>query len=264
MENSKQARDGAVRDHLNCFLTALTFLTILPIRFYGEEGKNYFSTALYYFPLVGSIIGLLVCMLLYPLSFFLPKLVVTAVALLLFAGISGFLHFDGLSDSFDGLFSSRDREKSLAIMRDSRIGAMGLAGVLFVMLIKFSALISIAPDYLFQTVFLIPIAGRVATVVAMATQKYARKEGGLGQLFFSAESKKAAILSLVLLFFITALITSYLVSVVLVSSVILSVLLFGLLCKARLGGATGDTLGATCELTEMITVVVFSSFFAMG
>ncbi len=257
--NKQTQGNEAVRKQLYSFFTALTFLTILPISFGGKEEKNHFTLALYYFPLIGLIIGIFLCLLCYPLSFFLPSPVISALAVAFLAGISGFLHFDGLSDSFDGLFSCRDKERSLEIMRDSRIGAMGLAGVLCVVLIKFSACISISPNQFYQVFLITPLAGRVAVVVAMATQKYARPGGGLGRLFYSSECKKAAGLALVFLFIVVGIIHSLLLSLILLVSLILIVFGFGYFCKVRLGGATGDTFGATIELTEMAVLVLFTA-----
>ncbi len=263
MEDNKSTvdRDGWLLASTKSFLTAFRFLTIFPCSWKSEDDGEYFVKALYYFPFIGLIIGLFVALVLSLLTIVTPQIIIAAVALPLLGFVSGFLHLDGLADSFDGLFSSRNKERSLEIMRDSNVGAMGLCGVLFVMLIKFASLTAIPQEYFLKTIILIPIAGRCSTVLAMALQKYARKEGGLGQLFYSESCKKAALISTLFLFFTGSLLLSFFTALIITVSMIIMVSSFGWFCKKKIGGATGDTLGATCELTEMFTALVLAVCF---
>jgi adenosylcobinamide-GDP ribazoletransferase len=143
-------------------------------------------------------------------------------------------------------------------MRDSRTGAMGVVGVVFVLLGKYAALSSMDVEMLCLTVFFMPLVGRCAIVFVMATQQYARKEGGLATLFYSGKSKKAALSSVVILFLALAVLApdALLIMPVTLFSIIF---LFVRLCNAKLGGATGDTLGATCEIAELLTAFTFTA-----
>ncbi len=195
---------------MNFFLvplsTAIRFLTMLPLSWRVEEDSANFSTSLYYFPVVGLLIGSLGYFLAAILCLFLPTTVVSVCMLCFLAFISGCLHLDGLADSADGLFSSRPREKALEIMKDSRVGPMGVVAIVFIILGKYAALISMDAKMICLSVFFMPLVGRCALVFIMATQQYARKEGGLGTLFYSEKSKKAAVLSLfIMLFFLSIL-----------------------------------------------------------
>ncbi len=240
---------------------AMRFLSLLPISWRSEEDSRQFAASLPYFAVVGMIIGGMGALLVFLLQHIFPQAVVIALGLVFLAFISGCLHLDGLSDSADGLLSSRPREACLTIMKDSRAGAMGVVVVVLVLLTKFAALISLPAATLLPAFFLMPLAGRCAILLSMASLPYARQEGGLGLLFYSGDSKKAAILAIILLIIWCFLLLpaqwiSILVGVLVVN------FLFNRWCRIKLGGATGDTLGAVCELSEMIAAVSMTASFS--
>lgn len=242
------------------FCTAVRFLTIVPVSWRAKDDPHQFNKCLQFFPVIGALIGAVGYLGAYFLLFFFPQQVVAVVALIYLAFISGFLHLDGLSDSADGLLSYRPREDCLSIMKDSRAGAMGVIVVVCVMLAKYSALSSMAPEKLCLAIFFMPLAGRSAILFSMSRLPYAKPEGGLGRLFYSESAKTtawAAFLSLVIL--LLALAPSQL-CIVLIAILAVNVI-FGRWCRMKLGGATGDTLGAVCELTEAITAVAFTASF---
>ncbi len=245
---------------LGRFCTALRFLTIVPVTWRAEDDPHRFNTCLSFFPIVGALIGAVGCSGAYLAHFFFPQQVVAVLALIYLAFISGFLHLDGLSDSADGLLSSRPREDCLNIMKDSRAGAMGVIAVVCVMLMKYSALSALQMQWFYLAIFFMPLAGRSAILLSMSWLPYARPEGGLGRLFYSDSSRTAAmtaLLALVLLLLVLA--PSRLIFALMA---ILAVnLVFGQWCRLRLGGATGDTLGAVCELTEAVTALAFTASF---
>lgn len=243
---------------INRFLTAVRFLTILPVSWRAEEDSENFNKCLVYFPLVGLVIGILGYIGARLLLVVFPQEVVAPLGIIYLAFISGALHLDGLADSGDGLLSARPRKDSLRIMKDSRTGAMGVIVVVCIMLTKFGSLIALSPEIFCKAILFMPLAGRCAILLSMSWLRYAREEGGLGELFYSTSSRSAgisgfALLTILLLFFVPSLVLTTLFGVVIVS------LLFGWWCKNKLGGATGDTLGATCELTETVTAVCFTA-----
>ena len=139
-------------------------------------------------------------------------------------------------------------------MRDSRTGAMGVIVVALVLLLKFAALSSVPPAVFFKAVCLMPIAGRCAIVFSMALLPYARQEGGLGRLFYSGNCRLSAGWAFVFLFVLTPFI-GIRTTVLLCGITIATGLVFSVWCRQKIGGATGDTLGAICELTEMAVAV---------
>jgi len=253
-----QALPPWCRHPLLCFLAALRFLTIIPLSWQAERDEEYFKHCLHCFPVVGGLIGLGVGVIGIALRRILPDMVVAALIIILLALVSGGLHFDGLADTADGFFSSRPREKILEIMRDSRTGAMGAIVIAMVLLLKFSGLASLHPADFFKTVLLMPMAGRCAIVLSMAYLPYARQEGGLGNLFYSKYCRISALWSMLLLLGLTP--WAGIGTMVYVGCIVVfTVLLFSFWCRRKIGGATGDTLGAVCELTEMAVAVGMAS-----
>ncbi len=240
----------AINNPLACFLAAFRFLTILPLAWKTDRDGDYFQGSLYYFTLIGALIGLFGGGLCWLLGQIFPPMVVSVLAIIFLGAVSGFLHLDGLADTSDGFFSSRPKERILEIMRDSRTGAMGVVAIVLIVLLKFSALSSLNEELLWKAVLLMPIGGRAAIVFSMAILPYARQERGLGAIFYSDNCFPAALWAIVVLALCTSLIGIQLVLPI-CGTVIITVLLFSLWCKRVIGGATGDTLGALCEITEM-------------
>lgn len=257
----KENRGKWIIQYLAAFLAAVRFLTIIPIQWNTEHDGDYFRKSMLFFPLVGLLIGALgYSLTLFSLWIF-PQPVVACIVVCYLAFISGGLHLDGLSDSGDGLLSSRPRDRSMEIMKDSRVGAMGVIVTILVLLAKFAALISIDEQLLAVTVLFMPLTGRVVILCTMAALPYARKEGGIGSLFYSDSIKRLAFFSLLVLIGFLLLLTPGKLFTVLLG-VLFVFVVFNRWCKSKIGGATGDTLGANCELAEMTVAIAFTASFS--
>ncbi|MEN8200301.1 MAG: adenosylcobinamide-GDP ribazoletransferase [Thermodesulfobacteriota bacterium] len=246
-----------LRFPLQSMLAALRFLTILPISWRSEGDERFFQASLLWFPLVGLVIGAGAALSVFLLQAVFPQAVVAIFAMALLAGLSGCLHLDGLADSGDGLLSSRSRERSLAIMRDSRSGAMGVIVLIFVLLGKYGALSSLPQASLIPAVLLVPMGGRIAILISMAVLPYARSGGGLGELFYAKDRYLVAGLGLCFGAGVSAFLVSFQLALFMSLTILASVSLFSFYCFRKLGGATGDTLGAVCELTELGILLCF-------
>jgi len=242
-------------------LTAFRFLTVIPLPGTQESGEETFSRSLLFFPVVGLVLGSLSAATAWLLQDVVEPLPLAVVLVGLLAGLSGALHLDGLADTADGFFSSRPRERILEIMRDSRIGAMGVIGLLLVLLLKISALSSLEPAMAWRAVFLMPLAGRCAILIMMALLPYARSEGGLGSLFYGSSVRFKALAGLFFLAAVAWLVGAVGGLVAVVAGLLVTVL-FCFYCRKKIGGATGDTLGAVCELTE--AAVAFGYCLSFG
>jgi len=257
MDNKNKSRKGLTGTFFHpfaSFLAGVRFLTIIPVSWKSKEDSLFFQSSLIWFPVIGLLIGSITSLIISLLSTVLPPSVLAVLTMVLFAGVSGCLHLDGLADSGDGLLSSRTRERSLEIMRDSHTGAMGMIAVVFVLLGKYAALSSLAGPAFLAAVFLIPMAGRTAILISMAVLPYARTGAGLGRLFYSNDSRMVAALALIFCIITTAFVSIKYVLFV-VAAILLTVVFFSFWCFRKLGGATGDTLGAICELTELAVAV---------
>ncbi len=238
-------------------LAAIRFLTLLPVSWKAEKDVCYLKSSLYFFPLVGAIIGLLVGGIGAQLIRFLPSTIVSVIAVILLAVVSGCLHLDGLADSCDGLFSARSREKMLTIMRDSNIGVMGVTGIISVFFLKFTALSSLGQSLLFGALVLMPLSGRVSMLIMMAILKYVRGDEGLGYHFLDADNNNIRIAAIagVLWFSFCLMFLPVQIILAAMGCTLITVLLFSWYCYKMIGGFTGDTLGAVCELSEMVVAV---------
>ncbi|HSH13553.1 MAG TPA: adenosylcobinamide-GDP ribazoletransferase [Desulfurivibrionaceae bacterium] len=243
---------------MNSFLAALRFLTILPIPGQRGHAPADLRRSLWSFPLVGLLLGGLTAALFWLVGPFLPKPILAVLAVATLLAWSGGLHLDGIADCADGFFSSRPRERMLEIMRDSRIGAMGVIGLVLVLALKMAALYSLPASQFWQVLLLMPLAGRVGILLMLAVLPYARPEGGLATVFFSGSRRLALLPGLVLLALVAWLLAKSLGLFSVLDTLIL-LLPFCLFCYAKIGGATGDTLGAACEIAETLTAVCFAT-----
>lgn len=247
-------------EHLvNSFFTALRFLTIIPLSHLAEKDDEYFSESVNYFVIVGLLIGYGGYCTVHITSTFLPHGVTSVVLIFYLAVISGFLHLDGLADTADGFFSSRPKKQILDIMRDSRIGAMGVICIVFIILLKYSSFNALSSEELAHAAFFVPVVGRISLVISMLMMPNAR-DNGLGKLF-TPQSKTKLFLFTAASVLCASLFLSFSHMVLMLSVAISTSFLFGMWCKIKIGGATGDTFGATCEISETLAAISLSFFY---
>jgi len=236
------------------FLSAISFLTIIPVpgRAISANGKQ-----VLYFPLVGLIIGSLLYGVDYLLSITQYKELRIVGDVLFLAVISGALHLDGLADAADGFFSHRPKEQILEIMKDSRIGVMGVLALIFCVLLKIAGVTGIIQSESLIWLILAPALGRVAQVISLIFIEHVPSERTLaGQFYQQGEY--------FLLFFCPlpfAIIFYLNWQLALISLALFTILLVGLLFffKNKIGGITGDTIGATTEIIETAFLLVGGS-----
>ncbi|WP_417910199.1 adenosylcobinamide-GDP ribazoletransferase [Candidatus Electronema sp. PJ] len=241
------------------FAAALRFLTIMPLP--GKIGttEEELAHAVLFFPLVGLLLGCVAVLAAKMLFLFLPPLPAAILTTFVLLAFSGGLHLDGLADTADGFFSARTSERMLEIMKDSSIGTMGAIALVLLLLLKATCLASLT-DQLLPAVFLMPIAGRAAILLLMAMLPYVREEG-LGRLFaayFNSGAAWAASLLGFLLLTWAAYAAAGPQGMAAVLATLLQTFLFAFFCRCKIGGATGDTLGAACELAEVAAALAFT------
>ena len=229
-------------------LTAVQFLTVLPITARRTTRPHELGPAEAFFPLAGLLIGAVLVGVDRVLTGIASTTIVSVLLVATAAALTGALHLDGVIDTFDGLFAPGGPERRLEIMRDPRAGAFGVIAVTLLLALKVAALGSLAGEM--RTVALLagPCLGRWTIVVVTLVFRYARPEGS-GRAFKDAvRPVHTAVAGAIAL--TTATLTVGWVGLVLVAATTLAALLLGRWCSGRLGGLTGDTYGAGCELTE--------------
>jgi adenosylcobinamide-GDP ribazoletransferase len=229
------------------FLIALQFLTVLPFNIKGKIEEKDFGGSLVYFPIVGFLIGLFLVSAAY-MSAFLPSLVRSVLILVAWVIITGGMHLDGFADTCDGFYGRRSKEEILKIMRDSRIGTMGAAGVTILLLFKFAMLSSIQPENLWTALIITAVFSRWSQVLACTTSEYARDDGKARYFIEYAKGVgmfMGALFTLILSWFLMQA-----KGVILFALLSITVFLFIQYAERKIGGMTGDTIGATNEVAE--------------
>jgi adenosylcobinamide-GDP ribazoletransferase len=183
-------------------------------------------------------------------------MVVAAALIIMLSSFSGCLHLDGLADTADGLLSARSRERILEIMRDSHTGAMGVIAIVCVLLVKFAALASLPASGLWPAVLLMPLAGRSAIIVHMALLPYARP-GGLGTIFYRRRPRLAALWAAGVLAAAAWYVRGAHGLIVWAACLTVTLVLSAYVYR-KIGGATGDTFGAVCEIIEVVPAVTLA------
>ena len=229
-------------------LAAMRFLTILPIPGTWGTAEADLARSVPFFPLVGLLLGVAAAALAWGALAVAPPMVAAVVVIVALMAFSGCLHLDGLSDTADGLLSSRSRERALEIMKDSHAGAMGVIAIVVVLLAKFAALASLPAKVFWPAALLMPIAGRTAIVIHMALLPYVRATG-LGAVFYRRRPRLAALWAAGLFAAVAwGALGRQGLMVWAVSMLVTAVL--ALYVRRKIGGATGDTFGAACEILE--------------
>ena len=241
---------------MNSFLIGLQFLTRIHLVRQTVWTAEDFGRSTRFFPLVGLVLGicyaLAAWLLLYALGI---RSLTVALLLILPLLLTGGLHADGFMDTADGVFSGRERARKLEIMKDSRVGAFGVVSFVMLMFVQFALLSDMAWPLLVPALFVMPIIGRLAMVLAVACFPYAR-EDGMGKTFADMADRSTVV--------IAALTTAVLVlpwGVLATAALVLGTLFALFFCRMMtniLGGVTGDVYGAATVLTETLVLAVFS------
>ena len=241
---------------MNSFLVGLQFLTRIRIVRQTVWTAEDFGRSTRFFPLVGLVLGICYALAAWILVSVLGMRALTAALLLILPLLlTGGLHADGFMDTADGVFSGRERERKLEIMKDSRVGSFGVVAFVLLMFLQFALLLDMSPPLLVSVFFVMPIIGRMAMVLAVSCFPYARADG-MGKTFADMADRRtvaiAAVTTSVLVIPIGLLAT-----LALVVGIVFA-LLFCQRMTAILGGVTGDVYGAATVLTETIVLAVFS------
>ncbi len=234
--------------------SAISFLTIVPIKSYSI---TFLTTA--YFPFVGLILGAILFLLDLILEKFLllPREIVVGFVLVIYIILTGGFHLDGLSDTVDGISASiKDKTKILLVMSDSHIGAEGVVAIVCDILLKFVLLYKI-PVGIFQNILLIfPVISRYCMVVSMFFSKPAKPDG-LGKLFIENTNMKSLAISTIVCVIVAMLFFNIIVAIAMIVFSVLVVIITTKFLTKKIGGMTGDSIGAINEIAEITILSVF-------
>jgi adenosylcobinamide-GDP ribazoletransferase len=235
------------------FFRAVGFLTILPCPERSGTVED-FGRISGWFPVVGAVLGVMLWLAAFFLNYIFPFFVVSGLTVMLWAFLTRGFHLDGLADTFDGIGGGFDRESRLAIMKDSRLGTFGGVSISAMLLLKIAALAG--TRRLFPALLLAPVLGRWAILFAMKFFPSARP-GGMGDTFRKGCGKNQVKLSSIFVFWAIVLSTGY-HGLPLLLLIPAAALLFSRWLRSLLGGLTGDSYGAVCEIGELLVLLFFA------
>lgn len=226
------------------FISAVRFLSVIPL---GKPGTFAPETMVSWFPVAGLLLGAITLLADLTAGCLWPASVVSVLDVLMLIFLTGALHLDGLADTADGLYGRREPEKALEIMKDSRVGAMGLVAVAALLMVKATALSACGPD---RRLFLlvIPALARSSTLFGFRFLPYGRPGGGTGHALFEKPLGLRDFWAVGVILVLTLLAGWRGILVILAfAGVTAGTLMF---YHRRMGCITGDMLGAMIEITE--------------
>jgi len=251
---------------LRNFINAVQFLTIVTVSRKHKVEEGDLAKAMVYFPVVGFLIGFL---LVYADKAFrlivLPDPIGNLLLVLLAVLLTRALHIDGLADTFDGLMGGHDHASRLAIMKDSRIGTAGVLGIIFVLFLKYLCLNNLFNSEKVAALYTALTLSRWSQTIMAFKGNYCREEG-MAKVFVghlrTSGLAYASIVAVGLAAFVIHQEEAR--TVFLILSVIIGVVLFTLFSRwyfaRKLGGVTGDAIGAVSELNEVLVLLLFVVF----
>lgn len=234
---------------MGSLILALRFLTVVPVPGREAQGPTALGRAAWWFPVVGLMLGALLAGAGRLIDAAFPPLVGAALLVTAWKAATGAIHLDGLADCLDGL-AGRDRERRLAIMRDSRIGVFGAVGLALFLLLSVTALAGLSAPARYRLLVLAPVIGRVTPILAGAWLPPATPGQGLGAAFVASLSRWAGLAHVVG----GVALAAWLLGpwgVAIAAAAWGAAMLWAGLAAIRLGGLTGDVLGAVVELAEL-------------
>ena len=250
--------------------TALSLFTVIPAGAGAELGEGEAAAAVLWLPAVGLLLGGLAAGVLLGVAAggdSGPRRLLGAVlAVGLLALLTGGLHLDGLADTADGLGSRRPGDEALAIMRRSDVGPLGVAALLFTVLVQITALATVDPGWPGAgAVLLAAVTGRVAVVLATGPGSPAARPGGFGALVAAATTARARVATgagvFVLAAGAAAVVSGPAAALRAAVAVLAGLLAAELLRRTavrRLGGLTGDVFGALIEVAAATALLALA------
>lgn len=235
------------------FVFAWHFLTAIPIsRRHHVPTAHELAASMAWYSTVGLLIGGLVALADVGLRAWVAAEVGNALLIVLLVLLTRGLHQDGLVDTVDGVAGGRTVEDRLRIMRDPRVGAFGATALFLTLLLRYAGLLALPSPMRLPVLLCMPALGRWAMVSLAWTSPSARRDGGLAASFLTHLSWQHVTLSSLVLAVALTMALGGSVAVATLGVAILLLVFIRQRCLTLLGGVTGDVLGATNEVVEIV------------
>jgi adenosylcobinamide-GDP ribazoletransferase len=259
LSDEPSKRDNPVVYEIRLFFTSLMFYTRLPVPSWTGYSDDQLNRSTRYFPSIGWVVGGSVALTIFLLSHVLSTALSVCIALAFGVLLTGAFHEDGFADLCDGFGGGMTSERVLEIMKDSRVGAYGVIGTIMLFVVKISAMVSLItlePWYGLTAVVFAHVLSRFCCVTIIFTDLYARadmtsKVKPIGNQISPGGLTASGLWLLPFIFLLWSRPWWFLA----VPAALLARLRLGGWFRRRLGGYTGDCLGAAQQIMEVVTFI---------
>ncbi len=241
-----------MKRQLNWLLTAVMFYTRIPVPRSLEFSNENLNRATRYFPLIGWIVGGLGAAVFYGLSFFLPVELAVFLSMIFTILLTGAFHEDGFADFCDGFGGGYTREKIFSIMKDSRIGTYGTVGLIGMMGTKFLALQALPLVVLPLSMIAAHAFSRLMPVLVIFTSRYSREDERSKTKPIGKRGKNSDLIIAMVFGLLPAALLPWQLPAAIIPLSLLITWLFKKYIEKKIGGYTGDCLGALQQITEVL------------
>jgi adenosylcobinamide-GDP ribazoletransferase len=246
----------AARREARLLVVAIQFLTRLPAPSLAQFDSRWLSQSARYFPLVGVLVGVLNVGAWWLASRFWPPAVSIGIMLATSLLVTGAFHEDGFADACDGFGGGVSRERTLEIMKDSRIGAYGAMGIFMMLGLKWTLLVAMPVAALPLVVIAAHSFSRWSATSLIWRMRYVRAEGKskpLAERLGGAEWLASGVIGAVAVAGLACFGAEFNIAALGVAAVAAAgvALMAAIYCRQRIGGYTGDCLGAVQQLSEL-------------
>lgn len=252
-------------DLLRQWRIALMFYSRIPVGLIDNYQSEDLKMASRWLPLVGFILASILCVVWLALAFIWPANISLVLLFIVSVLLTGAFHEDGWADTWDGLGGGWKVEQKLAIMKDSRLGTYGGLSLMLLVLLKYQLWLVLSPQQFLVSLMASMVLSRFVPLVLISQMNYVREDDnskakpvaeGLGSSSFLVIFTQLALISGLLMFMGLALNLLLLIVAVLVFVAIV----WALFSKWQIGGYTGDTLGASQQLSELAVLLTLTAY----
>ena len=239
-------------------LFAVQFMTAIPIKKNFNIKNEDFAYLVCFFPLTAIIVGIISALIFY--AFYLLNLDLVGVIAYITAVciVTGGLHIDGAADFCDAFGAGKDKEKTLEILKDSRVGTFGVIAIVMVLAAKFAMILSLNADIITVIFVLIgmPVAGKIPMAFCGMLGSYPRQDGK-AKHFIDLVSGKHTFIGIIICAALLFLMFGLFYALIWVGALLLLGFIMYKVSTKKIGGVTGDILGASNEFGEILFLLVF-------
>lgn len=240
---------------MNTLLFAISYFTRIPVPKWVYATETPVDKAIRYLPLIGILVGSFGALILYFCQMLMSYEMAILLSMVATIIITGAFHEDGWADTCDGFGGGGNKNQVLTIMKDSRIGTYGTIGLIMVLLVKFQLLIAVTPGKIYFSLIAAHALSRMLPVLMAYTSQYAGVEDQSKSKFLAhkinwIDVAIAAVFALLPFYFLSW--SKFFLSILLLALVFLGMRWFS---HRRIGGFTGDVLGAMQQVAEIVIYI---------